>query len=158
MLAALAGYDGSHRAQVALKAHHQRPHRTVRRPRRWPPPGSAYGAGPLRRYAADLVVPRRVRAQCALLKGIALRYVMRRPRLAERATSGSARCCAELVAALAGAGAGRRSTRSSRRCGGPPADDAARLRVVIDQVASLTDPAAVAWHARLVAGNGTPAD
>ena len=29
-------------------------------------------------------------------------------------------------------------------------DDAARLRVVIDQVASLTDPAAVAWHARLV--------
>ena len=28
-------------------------------------------------------------------------------------------------------------------------DDAARLRVVIDQVASLTDPAAVAWHTRL---------
>ena len=32
------------------------------------------------------------------------------------------------------------------------ADDAARLRVVIDQVASLTDPAAVAWHRTLVAG------
>jgi dGTPase len=31
-------------------------------------------------------------------------------------------------------------------------DDAARLRVVIDQVASLTDPAAVAWHRTLVAG------
>jgi dGTPase len=31
------------------------------------------------------------------------------------------------------------------------ADDAARLRVVIDQVASLTDPAAVAWHRTLVA-------
>ncbi len=30
-------------------------------------------------------------------------------------------------------------------------DDAARLRVVIDQVASLTDPAAVAWHRTLVA-------
>jgi len=29
------------------------------------------------------------------------------------------------------------------------ADDAARLRVVIDQVACLTDPAAVAWHHRL---------
>jgi dGTPase len=28
-------------------------------------------------------------------------------------------------------------------------DDASRLRVVIDQVASLTDPAAVAWHGRL---------
>jgi dGTPase len=31
-------------------------------------------------------------------------------------------------------------------------DDAARLRVVIDQVASLTDPAAVTWHRTLVAG------
>jgi dGTPase len=30
------------------------------------------------------------------------------------------------------------------------ADDAARLRVVIDQVASLTDPAAMAWHRGLV--------
>ena len=30
-------------------------------------------------------------------------------------------------------------------------DDAARLRVVIDQVASLTDHAAVAWHGTLVA-------
>jgi len=29
-------------------------------------------------------------------------------------------------------------------------DDQARLRVVIDQVASLTDPAALAWHKRLV--------
>jgi dGTP triphosphohydrolase len=28
-------------------------------------------------------------------------------------------------------------------------DDAARLRVVVDQVASLTDPAAVAWHRQL---------
>jgi dGTPase len=28
-------------------------------------------------------------------------------------------------------------------------DDAARLRVVVDQVASLTDSSALAWHARL---------
>jgi dGTPase len=28
-------------------------------------------------------------------------------------------------------------------------DDAARTRVVVDQVASLTDPAAIAWHERL---------
>ena len=32
------------------------------------------------------------------------------------------------------------------------ADDAARLRVVVDQVASLTDASAVAWHERLVSG------
>jgi dGTPase len=30
------------------------------------------------------------------------------------------------------------------------ADDAARLRVVIDQVASLTDASAIGWHRRLV--------
>jgi dGTPase len=29
------------------------------------------------------------------------------------------------------------------------ADDAARLRVVVDQVASLTDASALAWHERL---------
>ena len=29
-------------------------------------------------------------------------------------------------------------------------DDAARLRVVVDQVAQLTDSSAVAWHERLV--------
>jgi dGTPase len=28
-------------------------------------------------------------------------------------------------------------------------DDAARLRVVVDQVASLTDPAALEWHRRM---------
>jgi dGTPase len=28
-------------------------------------------------------------------------------------------------------------------------NDAARLRVIVDQVASLTDASAVAWHARL---------
>ena len=33
-------------------------------------------------------------------------------------------------------------------------DDAARLRVVIDQVASLTDPAALAWHAAAVIRDG----
>ena len=32
---------------------------------------------------------------------------------------------------------------------GEAADDRARLRVVIDQVASLTDPSAIAWHRKL---------
>ena len=38
---------------------------------------SRYGTDPVRRYDADLIVPRTVRNQCALLKGMALRYVMR---------------------------------------------------------------------------------
>jgi dGTPase len=33
-------------------------------------------------------------------------------------------------------------------------DDAARLRVVVDQVASLTDKTATDWHRTLVAGAG----
>ena len=33
------------------------------------------------------------------------------------------------------------------------ADDAARLRVIIDQVASLTDSSALAWHRRFVLGS-----
>jgi len=32
---------------------------------------------------------------------------------------------------------------------GAAADDSARLRVVVDQVASLTDTSALAWHSRL---------
>ena len=38
---------------------------------------SRYGTAPVRGYQADLIVPRTVRNQCALLKGMALRYVMR---------------------------------------------------------------------------------
>ena len=38
----------------------------------------AYGAGPLTRYAAELVVPRAARHECAVLKAVADRYVMQR--------------------------------------------------------------------------------
>jgi dGTPase len=106
-----------------------------------------YGDGPLRRYDADLVVPRAARAQCALLKGIALRFVMRRPG-SEQRYQREQEVLRELVAAL--------MTRGPEALDAVFAplwikadDDAARLRVVIDQVASLTDQAALAWHARL---------
>ncbi len=108
-----------------------------------------YGSDPLRRYDADLVVPRRIRAQCTLLKGIALRYVMRRPG-SEARYSAEREILGELVAALA-----------DRAPGGldpvfaplwrAAADDATRLRVVVDQVASLTDAAATTWHRRIQA-------
>jgi dGTPase len=106
-----------------------------------------YGDEPLRRYEADLIVPRQVRVQCALLKGIALRYVMRRPGSEERYAR-ERDVLRELVAALV-----VRAPDALDPVFAPlwrsAGDDAARLRVVIDQVASLTDTAALAWHQRL---------
>lgn len=106
------------------------------------------GDRPLARYAADLVVPDRARAECALLKGVTARYVMTR----EVALSARARE-RELIAELVPAIADRApetlepGLRPAYRDAG---DDAGRLRVVVDQVASLTDVSVRAWHARLV--------
>ncbi|WFF06568.1 deoxyguanosinetriphosphate triphosphohydrolase [Micromonospora sp. WMMD1076] len=147
VLAPLAAYDGSHRALAALKG------TTSVLTGRFvagvvAATGKRHGPGPHRRYDADLVVPRRIRAQCALLKGIALRYVMRRPGAEDRYAR-QRDVLTGLVAALLD-----RAPDALDPVFAPlwrdAADDAARLRVVIDQVASLTDPAALAWHARMV--------
>lgn len=150
VLAPLAAYDGSHRALAALKAT-----TSVLTGRFVAGVVAAteqrHGPGPHRRYAAGLVVPRRIRAQCALLKGIALRYVMRRPGAEDRYAR-QRDVLTGLVAVLLD-----RAPDALDPVFAPlwrdAADDAARLRVVIDQVASLTDPAALAWHARLVSPN-----
>ncbi|MEV0329985.1 deoxyguanosinetriphosphate triphosphohydrolase [Micromonospora echinospora] len=148
VLGPVVEHDGSHRAQVALKATTSAltgrfVAEAVRATR------DRHGPGPHRRYAADLVVPRRIRAQCALLKGIALRYVMRRPG-AEARYARQREVLADLVRVLADRGAEALDPVFAPLWRAAP-DDPARLRVVVDQVASLTDPAAVAWHARLVA-------
>ncbi|GAA4713323.1 deoxyguanosinetriphosphate triphosphohydrolase [Phytohabitans rumicis] len=148
-LAPLADYDGSYRAQAALKGA-----TSVQIGRFVAAAVEAtkerYGDGPLRRYAADLVVPREIRAQCALLKGMALRYVMRRAG-AEGWYVRQREILTDLVRTLAA-----RAPDGLDPVFGPlwkaAPDDAARLRVVIDQVASLTDPAAVALHERLNGG------
>jgi dGTPase len=144
----LERYDGSHGAQAALKRV-----TSVLTGRleaaAVAATQEAYGQR-LRRYAADLVVPRRTRAQCALLKGIALRYVMRRPG-SESRYERQRELLQGLVEALCARGPDALDPvfaplwRQAR-------DDAGRLRVVVDQVASLTDPAAIAWHERLCAG------
>lgn len=145
-LTPLAGYDGSHRAQVALKATTSvltgRFVATVVGATR-----DRFGPGPHRRYAADLVVPRRIRAQCALLKGIAWRYVMCRPEARARYHR-QREVLTELVTVLADRAPDALDPVFAplwRQAG----DDPARLRVVIDQVASLTDPAALTWHTHL---------
>jgi dGTPase len=109
---------------------------------------AAHGDGPLARYDAGLVVPAAIAAECALLKAIAAEYVMRRPAVLARHDR-QRQVLTELVAALRDAapdGLDRALASAWRRAG----DDAERLRVVIDQVAQLTDTSAAAWHARLV--------
>ena len=146
---AVADYDGTYRAQVALKR------MTSVLTGRFVSSAvgatnSRHGSEPLRRYDADLVVPRPVRVQCALLKGMALRYVMR-ARAAEDWYEQQRTILTELVAALCERAPGPLDAMFAPlwKAAG---DDAARLRVVVDQVASLTDHAAVTWHRTLVAG------
>jgi dGTPase len=108
---------------------------------------SAYGDGPLRRYGADVVVPSRTRAECELLKAIAVHYVM----LGRVAVQEQQR---QLLTELVGLLIANPDhlEPALREHWHAAADDAQRLRVVVDQVASLTDPSAVAWHARLRSG------
>jgi dGTPase len=146
VLAPLSDYDGSHPAQVALK------HFTSVLTGRFVAAAvtatrDAAGPAPLRRYDTDLVVPREVRAQCALLKGIALRYVMRR-RAVEPWYAQQREILTDLVGALADRAPDGLDPMFAPMWKAAP-DDQARLRVVADQVASLTDPSAIAWHARL---------
>jgi dGTPase len=104
--------------------------------------------GPMARYAADLVVPRETWVEVTVLKAVAAHYVMQTPdRLATMERQRE--LLAELVAAVA-AGAPAVLDRPFADDWSAASDDAARLRVVLDQVASLTDPSAVARHALLV--------
>jgi dGTPase len=101
------------------------------------------------RYAADLIVPRRQRLECALLKAISVRYVMNRAGVV--AAQARER---ELLTELAHAierGAPHTLDPLLRPSWEAAGTDAARRRVVVDQVASLTDTSAIAWHHRLCA-------
>jgi dGTPase len=108
----------------------------------------AASSGPFVRYRADLVVPADTWAEITLLKGIAAHYVMQaQDRVAAMAVQRE--LLAELVAALLDR-APDALDEAFREDWAHAADDTARTRVVIDQVASLTDGSALAWHRRLV--------
>jgi dGTPase len=108
---------------------------------------AAAGPGPLSRYDADLVVPRRQLLECALLKAMAAHYVMsRRGAAAEQARE------RDLITELAAAierGAPATLDPVFQPAWDDAADDQQRHRVIIDQLASLTDTSALAWHKRL---------
>ena len=141
-----AAYDGSHRSLAALKNTTSqligRFCQTAEAATR-----EAFCGGALRGYAADLVVPRGPRLEVEVLKAIADRYVMSRDD-ATRRYAGQQGLVRELAAALLrDAPHGLEPLLRDDFTAAP--DDAARLRVVVDQVAQLTDPSAVALHARL---------
>jgi dGTPase len=107
------------------------------------------GDGPLVRYDADLAVPDDVKAEIAVLKAVAAVCVMDRDEARARQRR-EREMLAELVEAL-----GRRPDLMEpayRQLWEAAPDDAAALRVVVDQVASLTDAAAWGMHARVVRG------
>jgi dGTPase len=143
----LASYDGSMRDMVALKRMTSELIGRLCGSTTRATQEHADG-GPLRRYAGDVVVPSETRAECAVLKAVADLYVMRRE-VTVRAQSVQREQLAELLDALA---------KTAPDCLEPwlaaayhdASDDAARLRVVVDQVASLTDTSAMAWHVKHV--------
>ncbi len=106
-----------------------------------------YGDLPLVRYAADVVLPRETETAIAALKGVAAHYVMR---AGDRVSvlAQQREVVSELVSLLwlRGPEALTPAHRADFEAAG---SDAARLRVVVDQVASLTDASAVVWHDRL---------
>ncbi|MGV3562893.1 MAG: deoxyguanosinetriphosphate triphosphohydrolase [Nocardioides sp.] len=106
----------------------------------------AAGPGPFVRYAADLQVPHRTGLEMLVLKGIAAHYVMQaEDRLAVLARQRE--LLGELVALLAHRGPDALD-RPFADDWHAATDDPGRLRVVVDQVASLTDASAVSrWEA-----------
>ncbi|MFE1320808.1 deoxyguanosinetriphosphate triphosphohydrolase [Kitasatospora phosalacinea] len=107
-----------------------------------------YGPGPLTRYAAELVVPRGVRLECAVLKAVAVRYVMQRDEQAQL-RSRQRVVIAELADALLN-GAPHHLDPVFAAQYEEAEDGRAALRTVIDQIATLTDASALALHAKLV--------
>ncbi len=112
-----------------------------------------HGRAPLVRYWANLEVPRELRLEVGLLKAIAGHYLIGAPVAQERYARQRV-VIAELVEMILASAPASLDTiflldwQSATT-------DAAKLRVVIDQVASLTDPGAYAMHSRLTAQLGS---
>jgi dGTPase len=87
---------------------------------------------------------------------VAVTYVMA-PRGREPLYARQRAILTELVAALANDGAPRHLEPAFAADWAVADTDDARLRVVIDQVASLTDTTALAWHERLTGSRDTGA-
>src|SRR5690606_10612288 len=108
---------------------------------------AAYPQTSLARFGADVIVPEETRAEIAVLKGIVAANVMsanaRQPIYTRQRV-----VLAELADHLLARPEHLDVVFAADWEAAP--DDTARKRVVVDQVASLTDVSATAWHDRLV--------
>ena len=98
------------------------------------------------RYEGEVIIPEETADEILLLKGIAVTYVMA-PRELEPTYLSQRSVLFDLVDALwdRPSEMDRMYLDIYRESG----DEATKLRAIIDQVASLTDQSAMAWHARL---------
>ncbi|WP_028280478.1 deoxyguanosinetriphosphate triphosphohydrolase [Arthrobacter sp. H5] len=107
-----------------------------------------YGHEPLTRYHAEMMVPEETVMEIAVMKGLATTYVMtssHRQPIYERQRE----VLTSLVAQMSAAG-DRYLEPTFAADWREAVDDDERLRVVIDQVASLTDGSALTLHERVV--------
>ncbi|WP_336991608.1 deoxyguanosinetriphosphate triphosphohydrolase [Leucobacter sp. VD1] len=102
---------------------------------------------PLARYGAEIVVPREIRAEIAVLKGVVAAFVMQsgRRQPTYRRQRG---LLIELLHTLWETGAHELEPAYAADLRAA-SDEATARRAVVDQVASLTDQSAIAWYKRL---------
>lgn len=106
----------------------------------------ASGGEPIYRHAAGLTVPRETLAEITFLKGLAVHYVMA-PREFEPVYYEQRTLLMDLVDAIT-ENPQERLERQFLDQWCEAAGEDAKLRVVVDQIASLTDQSARLWHAR----------
>jgi dGTPase len=108
-----------------------------------------HGDGPLHRYSADLVIPREQQVEVDFLKAIAGHYLINAAVSQERYAKQQV-LIKELVEMLHKY-ADTHLDSIFAKDWAVATNDTERMRIVIDQIASLTDPGAYALHARLSA-------
>jgi dGTPase len=108
-----------------------------------------HGDGPLSRYSADLEIPREQIVEVDFLKAIAGHYLINAAHSQDRYAKQQL-IVSELVEMLR-ARAPQELDSFFLKSWNEASDEIARMRVIIDQVAALTDPGAYALHARLLA-------
>ena len=108
-----------------------------------------YGQGPLSRYGANLEIPREQVVEVDFLKAIAGYYLINAAHSQDRYAKQQV-IIRELVEMLIES-APRELDSIFIKDWNEASDESAKMRVVIDQVAALTDPGAYVLHARLLA-------